>query len=83
MRACGGIEVVMNHCVVDETNPCTSVFREGSSGLIWIIDLREHAIFALRNLLQDNVENQRVVQEFKPLRDFDKDGVLRNLGPEA
>lgn len=25
MRACGGVEVVMNHCVVDETNPCTSM----------------------------------------------------------
>ncbi|KIM34276.1 hypothetical protein M408DRAFT_19203 [Serendipita vermifera MAFF 305830] len=25
MRACGGIEVVMNHCVVDESNPCTSI----------------------------------------------------------
>jgi ataxin-10 len=24
MRACGGIEIVMNHCVVDELNPCES-----------------------------------------------------------
>lgn len=46
-------------------------------------DLREHAIFALRNLLQDNVENQQVVQEFKPLRDFDKDGILKNLAGHA
>ena len=30
-------------------------------------DLREHAIFALRNLLEGNPENQRVVDEIRPL----------------
>lgn len=54
-----------------------------NASLIASADLREHAIFALRNLLQDNVENQRVVQELKPLRDFDKDGILRNLDPSS
>jgi len=50
-RACGGIPVVMNLCVVDERNPY----------------LREHAIFALHNLLEGNAENQRVVDEIRPL----------------
>ena len=30
-------------------------------------DLREHAIFALRNLLEGNAENQRVVDQIRPL----------------
>ncbi|KAK7028293.1 Ataxin-10-like protein [Favolaschia claudopus] len=45
-RVCGGVEVVMNLCVIDERNPY----------------LREHAIFALHNLLEDNPENQRRVE---------------------
>jgi hypothetical protein len=40
-------------------------------------DLREHAIFALRNLLHNNPDNQAIVQELEPYRDFDVDGVLR------
>jgi len=51
IRACGGIPVVMNLCVVDERNPY----------------LREHAIFALHNLLEGNTENQRTVDQIRPL----------------
>ncbi|KZT27840.1 hypothetical protein NEOLEDRAFT_1239988 [Neolentinus lepideus HHB14362 ss-1] len=51
VRACEGIPVIMNMCVVDERNPF----------------LREHAIFCLRNLLHDNPENQAVVDEIQPL----------------
>ncbi|PFH51920.1 hypothetical protein AMATHDRAFT_74613 [Amanita thiersii Skay4041] len=45
VRRCGGIPVVMNLCVIDERNPY----------------LKEHAIFTLHNLLEDNLENQKVV----------------------
>ncbi|KAJ7113709.1 spinocerebellar ataxia type 10 protein domain-containing protein [Mycena crocata] len=60
-RLCGGIEVVMNLCVVDERNPY----------------LREHAIFTLHNLLQGNTENQAIVEAIKPSGKWDDSGVLR------
>ncbi|KAF9245294.1 spinocerebellar ataxia type 10 protein domain-containing protein [Melanogaster broomeanus] len=50
VRSCGGIPVIMSMCVVDERNPY----------------LREHAIFALHNLLEDNEENQAVVNSIQP-----------------
>jgi len=49
VRVCGGIPVVLNLCVIDDRNPY----------------LREHALFALRNLLQNNSENQAVVDTFR------------------
>lgn len=96
VRACGGIPVVMNLCVVDERNPCkfpvpyvcldlpSSRWRPhhccASHLFIWFHgssqaltprncfpDLREHAVFALRNLLEGNPENQRVVDQIRPL----------------
>ncbi|KAI0077713.1 hypothetical protein K474DRAFT_1044426 [Panus rudis PR-1116 ss-1] len=60
VRECGGIPVVSNMCVIDERNPY----------------LREHAIFTLRNLLEDNKENQALVNEIQPLREWDENGVL-------
>lgn len=33
------------------------------------IDLREHAIFTLHNLLEDNPENQKVVNAIQPSRE--------------
>jgi len=51
VRACGGIPVVMNLCVVDERNPY----------------LREHAIFTLHNLLEANTESQHLVDQIRPL----------------
>jgi ataxin-10 len=93
VRACGGIPVVMNLCVVDERNPCKSpepyvyldlpssrphccashlfIWPRGSSQALTpynrFPDLREHAIFALHNLLEGNAENQRVVDQIRPL----------------
>ncbi|KZV72208.1 hypothetical protein PENSPDRAFT_742856 [Peniophora sp. CONT] len=55
VRTAKGIEVILNLCVVDERNPY----------------LREHAIFALRNLLHENKENQAVVEELKPVGTWD------------
>ncbi|KAJ7132123.1 spinocerebellar ataxia type 10 protein domain-containing protein [Mycena epipterygia] len=60
-RLCGGIEAVMNLCVIDERNPY----------------LREHAIFTLHNLLQGNPENQAVVEAIKPSGKWDDSGVLQ------
>lgn len=51
VRDCGGIPVVMNLCVIDERNPY----------------LKEHAILALHNLLENNVENQKLVESIKPI----------------
>ncbi|KAF5362419.1 hypothetical protein D9756_002436 [Leucocoprinus leucothites] len=56
VRGAGGIEVVMNMCVIDERNPY----------------LREHAIFTLHNLLKDNAENQSVVDSIQPSEDWGK-----------
>ncbi|KIY52926.1 hypothetical protein FISHEDRAFT_34347, partial [Fistulina hepatica ATCC 64428] len=63
VRACGGIEVVMNQCVIDERNPY----------------LREHAIFTLRNLLECNAENQAVVDSTKLSKEFVNDGMLKDV----
>ncbi|KAI0031268.1 spinocerebellar ataxia type 10 protein domain-containing protein [Vararia minispora EC-137] len=49
-REAGGIPAVLNLCVIDERNPY----------------LREHAIFALRNLLHGNPENQAIVEGLQP-----------------
>ncbi|KAH7872988.1 spinocerebellar ataxia type 10 protein domain-containing protein [Lentinula edodes] len=62
LRKCGGIELVLNLCVIDERNPY----------------LREHAIFALHNLLKDNPANQAVVEEIKPTGQWDENGVLKD-----
>lgn len=61
IRANGGIPVIMNMCVVDERNPY----------------LREHAILALRNLLDGNMENQDVVNSIQPSGYWDEAGILR------
>jgi len=60
VRQRNGIQLIMNMCVVDERNPY----------------LREHALFALRNLLHNNPENQAVVDEFKPMVNWDNEGRL-------
>lgn len=61
IRVCGGIPVIMNMCVVDERNPY----------------LREHAILALRNLLDGNKENQDEVNSIQPSGYWDEAGILR------
>ena len=40
-------------------------------------DLREHAIFALRNLLHGNIENQAVVDAIKPVGKWDDKKILQ------
>ena len=75
VRECGGLPVVMNLCVIDDYNPCES----HSKTLILLdsvlmdlrlssyLDLREHAIFALRNLLHGNLESQAVVDRIRAI----------------
>ncbi|KAI0741534.1 spinocerebellar ataxia type 10 protein domain-containing protein [Daedaleopsis nitida] len=67
VRGSDGIPVVMNLCVVDDYNPY----------------LREHAIFALRNLLHGNLENQAVVDAVKPVGRWDEDKALQELRGDA
>jgi len=62
-RVAGGLPVVMNLCVIDERNPY----------------LREHAIFTLRNLLENNQENQQFVHSLKPSQEWDDDGTLNTI----
>lgn len=42
------------------------------------LDLREHALFTLRNLLRDNPDNQAVVNQFKPMVEWDPEGRLKS-----
>ncbi|KDQ19189.1 hypothetical protein BOTBODRAFT_102916, partial [Botryobasidium botryosum FD-172 SS1] len=62
IRSCGGIEAVMNLCVIDDRNPY----------------LREHALFTLHHLLKNNPQNQAVVAELEPMGVWDENGVLRD-----
>jgi hypothetical protein len=39
--------------------------EEGQLIVTYITDLREHAVFALRNILRDSPENQAVVDSFR------------------
>jgi len=41
------------------------------------LDLREHAIFTLHNLLKNNPENQGFVDSVKPSQEWGKDGTLK------
>lgn len=71
VRAAKGIEVVLNLTVVDERNPCAFANSATTSKTDCGLDLREHAIFTLRNLLHENKENQAVVEELKPMGTWD------------
>lgn len=47
--------------------------------LIFDLDLREHAIFTLHNLLQNNPENQQFVDSLKPSQEWDDAGTLKTV----
>ncbi|CAJ0842887.1 16208_t:CDS:10 [Entrophospora sp. SA101] len=51
VRKLGGIQLILNQCNIDDNNPF----------------IREHSIFAIRNLLHNNLENQKLVQELSPI----------------
>lgn len=72
VRECEGIPVIMNLCVIDERNPCESRFLNHLrliTNLMILIDLQEHSLFVLRNILHENPENQAVVDALKRVED--------------
>jgi hypothetical protein len=53
-------------------------FHSGSpSGITRWLDLREHAVFTLHNLLEDNEENQNVVNNIQPSERRNQDRMLQ------
>ncbi|KAH8552912.1 spinocerebellar ataxia type 10 protein domain-containing protein [Umbelopsis sp. PMI_123] len=50
VRELGGIGLVLSQCNIDDANPY----------------VKEHAILAMRNLLENNLENQAVVEQLSP-----------------
>jgi len=46
VRELGGLEIVLNYCNIDDKNPY----------------IREWSLFAIRNLLTDNEENQELIK---------------------
>ncbi|CAG8738829.1 1283_t:CDS:2, partial [Acaulospora morrowiae] len=62
VRKLGGIPLILNQCNIDDNNPF----------------IREQAIFALRNLLIDNPDNQKLINELKPIETVQND-ILREI----
>ncbi|BFZ65182.1 ATP-binding cassette-type vacuolar membrane transporter Hmt1 [Saitoella coloradoensis] len=52
IRRLHGVELILSQCNVDDDNPY----------------LREHAVFCVRNLLEDNAENQALVAEMEAIK---------------
>jgi ataxin-10 len=65
-RELGGMQVVLNNCHLDDQNPL----------------VREWSLFALRNLLEDNEENQSLIKGLRAQRAADNPE-LRQAGLEA
>ncbi|KAI9022306.1 spinocerebellar ataxia type 10 protein domain-containing protein, partial [Phycomyces nitens] len=51
IRQLGGIPLILAQCRIDDNNPY----------------IREYAVLAIRNILENNPENQRLVEEMKPI----------------
>ncbi|KAJ1971272.1 Ataxin-10 [Dimargaris xerosporica] len=49
-RELGGVELILGHCNIDDNNPY----------------IKEHAVLAIRNLLESNAKNQALVQTLEP-----------------
>ncbi|BGP33224.1 hypothetical protein JCM10296v2_005018 [Rhodotorula toruloides] len=65
VRGCGGLELLLSMCQIDERNPT----------------MREHALFAIRNLLRNNQTNQDFVDGMKPQYRVGANGELFDLPP--
>ncbi|BEI86843.1 hypothetical protein CcaverHIS002_0701890 [Cutaneotrichosporon cavernicola] len=63
VRAAGGVQLVLGLCETDERNAY----------------LREHALFAVRNLMTGNPANQAIIAKMEPLGLVGEDGVLGPL----
>ncbi|CAO3642994.1 unnamed protein product [Cunninghamella echinulata] len=51
VRECGGLPLILNQMKIDESNPY----------------IREHAVVSLRHILENNIENQELISEMKPI----------------
>ncbi|KAI8388624.1 spinocerebellar ataxia type 10 protein domain-containing protein [Radiomyces spectabilis] len=51
LRQIGGIPLILSQCKIDDSNPY----------------VREYAVVALRHLLEGNLENQKLIEELKPM----------------
>jgi len=72
VRKLGGIPLILNQCNIDDNNPY----------------IREYAIFAIRNLLIRNPENQKLVEQLVPIEtvqhpDLQDAGIITELGPDG
>ncbi|KAG0165208.1 hypothetical protein DFQ30_008839 [Apophysomyces sp. BC1015] len=71
LRDIGGISLVLAQCKIDDANPCMfTLFRVYNTFFdpsYHVLDIREHAILALRNIVEHNEENQRLIRELQPI----------------
>ncbi|KAI9318191.1 spinocerebellar ataxia type 10 protein domain-containing protein [Dichotomocladium elegans] len=61
VREAGGIPLILAQCKIDDANPY----------------IREHAVLAIRNLLDDNRENQALISEMEPIQAVQTDDLSR------
>jgi ataxin-10 len=84
VRARGGVEIVLSLCVVDDRSPC-GWYIGGNHLVIKLTssspctDIREHALFAVRNLMMGNPDNQAVIGEMSPIGVVGEDGLLKEM----
>jgi Spinocerebellar ataxia type 10 protein domain len=67
VRILEGIPLLLDLCTLDGNNPF----------------IREWALLAIRNLCEENIDNQRVIEAIKPIGVADPDGLRREFGIEA
>ncbi|GAA5907137.1 Ctr86p [Sporobolomyces salmoneus] len=65
IRESGGLGLLLGLCQIDGRNPT----------------LREHALFAIRNALKNNLKNQEYIEGMKPQFKVGTDGSLEDLPP--
>ncbi|GAA5833600.1 hypothetical protein JCM3766R1_002585 [Sporobolomyces carnicolor] len=65
IRESGGLGLLLGMCQIDGRNPT----------------LREQALFAIRNVLKDNLKNQDYIDKMKPEYKVGEDGSLEDLPP--
>ena len=73
VRECGGVHLILGLTEVDEMNPCKLAIGEHSERTL-TLDLREHALLTVRNLMLNNPANQAIIGEMDPV------GVLSETG---
>ncbi|KAN0027575.1 hypothetical protein ACTFIU_010543 [Dictyostelium citrinum] len=66
IRELGGIEIILNHCRFDINNPY----------------IKEWSVFAIRNLCEDNIENQNLIESLK-IKGVASNDELKDLGIEV